>query len=51
MVEELVAAGVTLASAAVVYVAAAARVVKQYERGWSSVSGSSGPKCAGPASR
>ncbi|MGC9537840.1 slipin family protein [Streptomyces sp. UG1] len=33
MVEELVAAGVTLASAAVVYVAAAARVVKQYERG------------------
>ncbi|RPF32376.1 slipin family protein [Streptomyces sp. TLI_185] len=33
MVEELVAAGVTLASAGVVYVMAAARVVKQYERG------------------
>ncbi|MFJ9906077.1 slipin family protein [Streptomyces sp. NPDC101152] len=33
MVEELVAAGVTLASAGVVYVLAAARVVKQYERG------------------
>ncbi|KAB1150481.1 slipin family protein [Streptomyces luteolifulvus] len=33
MVEELVAAGVTLATAAVVYVSAAARVVKQYERG------------------
>ncbi|MCD9877514.1 slipin family protein [Streptomyces guryensis] len=33
MVEELVAAGATLASAAVVYVMAAARVVKQYERG------------------
>lgn len=33
MVEELVAAGVTLASAGVVYAAAAARVVKQYERG------------------
>ncbi|QOV39342.1 slipin family protein [Streptomyces ferrugineus] len=33
MVEELVAAGVTLASAGVVYVTAAARVVKQYERG------------------
>ena len=33
MVEELVAAGVTLASAGVVYVLAAARMVKQYERG------------------
>ncbi|WP_328428741.1 SPFH domain-containing protein [Streptomyces sp. NBC_00443] len=33
MAEELVAAGVTLASAGVVHVAAAARVVKQYERG------------------
>ncbi|MGW1727222.1 SPFH domain-containing protein [Streptomyces sp. NPDC002306] len=33
MVEVLVAAGVTLASAGVVYVTAAARVVKQYERG------------------
>lgn len=33
MVEELVAAGATLALAGVVYVAAAARVVKQCERG------------------
>ncbi|MFD9002922.1 slipin family protein [Streptomyces sp. NPDC059582] len=33
MVEVLVAAGATLASAGVVYVMAAARVVKQYERG------------------
>ncbi|MFF4506090.1 slipin family protein [Streptomyces sp. NPDC001401] len=33
MVEELVAAGATLASVGVVYVMAAARVVKQYERG------------------
>lgn len=33
MVEELVAAGIALASAGAVYVAAAARVVKQYERG------------------
>ncbi|MFD8302294.1 slipin family protein [Streptomyces sp. NPDC059690] len=33
MVEALVAAGVTLASAGAVYVMAAARVVKQYERG------------------
>jgi regulator of protease activity HflC (stomatin/prohibitin superfamily) len=33
MVEELVAAGATLASAGVVYAMAAARVVKQYERG------------------
>ncbi|MCX5364775.1 slipin family protein [Streptomyces sp. NBC_00124] len=33
MVEELVAAGVTLASAGAVYAMAAARVVKQYERG------------------
>jgi regulator of protease activity HflC (stomatin/prohibitin superfamily) len=33
MVEELVAAGVTLASAGAVYVMSAARVVKQYERG------------------
>ncbi|GGM01894.1 membrane protein [Streptomyces fumigatiscleroticus] len=33
MVEELVAAGVTLASAGAVYLLAAARVVKQYERG------------------
>ncbi|MFF4907072.1 slipin family protein [Streptomyces sp. NPDC001260] len=33
MVEELVVAGVTLASAGAVYVMAAARVVKQYERG------------------
>ncbi|GCB50622.1 hypothetical protein SNL152K_7967 [Streptomyces sp. NL15-2K] len=33
MVEELVAAGLTLASAGAVYVMAAARVVKQYERG------------------
>jgi regulator of protease activity HflC (stomatin/prohibitin superfamily) len=33
MVEELVTAGVTLASVGVVYAMAAARVVKQYERG------------------
>ncbi|WP_210586657.1 slipin family protein [Streptomyces sp. GESEQ-35] len=33
MVEELVAAGVSLASVGVVYVMSAARVVKQYERG------------------
>ncbi|MET8634239.1 slipin family protein [Streptomyces sp. NPDC004680] len=33
MVEELVTAGVALASVGVVYVTAAARVVKQYERG------------------
>nr|WBO82380.1 slipin family protein [Streptomyces sp. SBE_14.2] len=33
MVEELVAAGAAVASAGVVYVMAAARVVKQYERG------------------
>ncbi|AZP23198.1 slipin family protein [Streptomyces aquilus] len=33
MVEELVAAGVTLVSAGAVYAMAAARVVKQYERG------------------
>ncbi|WP_405568763.1 SPFH domain-containing protein [Streptomyces sp. NBC_01167] len=33
MVEELVIAGVSVASAAVVYTVAAARVVKQYERG------------------
>ncbi|WP_327684827.1 SPFH domain-containing protein [Streptomyces sp. NBC_00467] len=33
MVEELVIAGVSVASAAVVYTLAAARVVKQYERG------------------
>jgi regulator of protease activity HflC (stomatin/prohibitin superfamily) len=33
MVEELVTAGVTLASVGTVYVMAAARVVKQYERG------------------
>ncbi|WP_020139393.1 slipin family protein [Streptomyces sp. 351MFTsu5.1] len=33
MVEELVAAGVTLVSAGAVYTMAAARVVKQYERG------------------
>ncbi|MEI5521478.1 slipin family protein [Streptomyces brasiliscabiei] len=33
MVEELVTAGVALASVGTVYVAAAARVVKQYERG------------------
>jgi regulator of protease activity HflC (stomatin/prohibitin superfamily) len=33
MVEELVAAGVTLACAGAVYATAAARVVKQYERG------------------
>jgi regulator of protease activity HflC (stomatin/prohibitin superfamily) len=33
MVEELVAAGVTLVTAGAVYVMAAARVVKQYERG------------------
>ncbi|WP_043263701.1 slipin family protein [Streptomyces sp. CT34] len=33
MVEELVAAGVALASAGAVYLMAAARVVKQYERG------------------
>jgi regulator of protease activity HflC (stomatin/prohibitin superfamily) len=33
MVEELMAAGVTLVSAGAVYVMAAARVVKQYERG------------------
>ncbi|MEV6173594.1 slipin family protein [Streptomyces sp. NPDC051954] len=33
MVEELVAAGVSLASVGAVYVMAAARVVKQYERG------------------
>ncbi|MEU4203065.1 slipin family protein [Streptomyces sp. NPDC039022] len=33
MVEELVAAGIALASAGALYVSAAARVVKQYERG------------------
>ncbi|WP_268240783.1 SPFH domain-containing protein, partial [Streptomyces lacrimifluminis] len=33
MVEELVTAGVAVASAGVLYVTAAARVVKQYERG------------------
>ncbi|GCD46903.1 slipin family protein [Streptomyces paromomycinus] len=33
MVEELVAAGIALASAGALYVVAAARVVKQYERG------------------
>lgn len=36
MVEELVTAGVALASVGAVYVVSAARVVKQYERGWSS---------------
>ena len=33
MVEELLAAGIAAASAGLVYVGAAARVVKQYERG------------------
>ncbi|MEV0323357.1 SPFH domain-containing protein, partial [Streptomyces sp. NPDC050659] len=33
MVEELVAAGVTVGAVGAVYVMAAARVVKQYERG------------------
>ncbi|MEU6125623.1 SPFH domain-containing protein, partial [Streptomyces sp. NPDC047123] len=33
MVEELVAAGATVGSVAVVYAMAAARVIKQYERG------------------
>ncbi|MEU0038371.1 SPFH domain-containing protein, partial [Streptomyces sp. NPDC006333] len=33
MVEELVAAGVSVASVGLVYVMAGARVVKQYERG------------------
>lgn len=33
MVEELVTAGVALASVGAVYLVAAARVVKQYERG------------------
>ena len=51
MVEELVAAGVTLASAGVVYAMAAARVVKQYERGVVFRLGQAAdPRCAGPGS-
>ncbi|MFC8092716.1 slipin family protein [Streptomyces sp. NPDC057301] len=48
MVEELVAAGVTLASAGVVYAAAAARVVKQYERGVVFRLGKLRPQVRGP---
>ncbi|MFI6015797.1 slipin family protein [Streptomyces sp. NPDC051243] len=48
MVEELVAAGVVLASAGVVYVAAAARVVKQYERGVVFRLGKLRPQVRGP---
>ncbi|WP_405743016.1 slipin family protein [Streptomyces sp. NBC_00028] len=48
MVEELVAAGVTLASAGVVYTMAAARVVKQYERGVVFRLGKLRPEVRGP---
>ncbi|MDF3145865.1 MULTISPECIES: slipin family protein [unclassified Streptomyces] len=48
MVEELVAAGVTLASAGAVYVTAAARVVKQYERGVVFRLGKLRPQVRGP---
>ncbi|MFC8246837.1 slipin family protein [Streptomyces chartreusis] len=48
MVEELVAAGVTLASAGLVYVATAARVVKQYERGVVFRLGKLRPEVRGP---
>jgi regulator of protease activity HflC (stomatin/prohibitin superfamily) len=48
MVEELVAAGVTLASAGAVYVMAAARVVKQYERGVVFRLGKLRPEVRGP---
>ncbi|NUO46171.1 MAG: slipin family protein [Streptomyces sp.] len=48
MVEELVAAGVTLASAGVVYAIAAARVVKQYERGVVFRLGKLRPEVRGP---
>jgi regulator of protease activity HflC (stomatin/prohibitin superfamily) len=48
MVEELVAAGVALASAGAVYVMAAARVVKQYERGVVFRLGKLRPEVRGP---
>ncbi|WUJ83634.1 slipin family protein [Streptomyces sp. NBC_00377] len=48
MVEELMAAGVTLVAAGAVYVAAAARVVKQYERGVVLRLGKLRPEVRGP---
>ncbi|WNM36681.1 slipin family protein [Streptomyces sp. Li-HN-5-11] len=48
MVEELVAAGATLACAGAVYVTAAARVVKQYERGVVFRLGRLRPEVCGP---
>ncbi|MFD9317611.1 slipin family protein [Streptomyces sp. NPDC060053] len=48
MVEELVVAGVALVSAGAVYVAAAARVVKQYERGLVFRLGKLRPEVRGP---
>ncbi|MEH0582264.1 MULTISPECIES: slipin family protein [Streptomyces] len=48
MVEELVAAGVALVSAGAVYVMAAARVVKQYERGVVFRLGKLRPEVRGP---
>ncbi|MFE6828636.1 slipin family protein [Streptomyces sp. NPDC057690] len=48
MVEELVVAGVALVSAGAVYVAAAARVVKQYERGVVLRLGKLRPEVRGP---
>jgi regulator of protease activity HflC (stomatin/prohibitin superfamily) len=48
MVEELVAAGVALASAGAVYVMGAARVVKQYERGVVFRLGKLRPEVRGP---
>ncbi|MER5196760.1 slipin family protein [Streptomyces sp. NPDC002755] len=48
MVEELVVAGVALVSAGAVYVAAAARVVKQYERGVVFRLGKLRPEVRGP---
>ncbi|MFE9444301.1 slipin family protein [Streptomyces sp. NPDC006602] len=48
MVEELVAAGATLASAGAVYAMAAARVVKQYERGVVFRLGKLRPEVRGP---
>ncbi|MEU9269684.1 slipin family protein [Streptomyces sp. NPDC048251] len=48
MVEELMVAGVALASAGAVYVAAAARVVKQYERGVVLRLGKLRPEVRGP---
>ena len=51
MVEELVTAGVALACVGAVYVMAAARVVKQYERGVVlPARAAARPRCAGPGS-